>query len=363
MKILFGIIPLLYLGGNAYLCLRMWQALAALPLWARVVLSILFWVVAFSLFFSIGLRDSSMPDWLLRTLFTVGSVWMVFLLYAVLALAVADTLKLTLPAMGHTLWYALPVSVVLLLYGYINYRHPKVERLEITLEHTIGESPIPVVAISDLHLGYGTGLKDLERYVELINRQRPDLILIVGDLIDNSLKPLEREPFDWALSDLKAPLGIWMVPGNHEYISGMEAVADYLQRTPIRLLRDDVVQLPVGVQLVGRDDRSNRLCQPLDKLLANTDAKYPTIVLDHQPYGLAEADSLGVDLLLCGHTHRGQVFPLNLLTDCLYEQSHGYRKWSHAHIWVSSGLSLWGPPFRIGTRSDLAVIEIRGKAR
>jgi predicted MPP superfamily phosphohydrolase len=83
-------------------------------------------------------------------------------------------------------------------------------------------------------------------------------------------------------------------------------------------------------------------------------------VLDHQPYHLAQADSLQVDLMICGHTHRGQVFPLNLMVDRMYEQSHGYRQWQHAHIWVSSGLSLWGPPFRIGTYSDLAVIEISG---
>jgi predicted MPP superfamily phosphohydrolase len=64
--------------------------------------------------------------------------------------------------------------------------------------------------------------------------------------------------------------------------------------------------------------------------------------------------------MICGHTHRGQVFPLNLMVDRMYEQSHGYRQWQHVHIWVSSGLSLWGPPFRIGTYSDLAVIEITG---
>ncbi|MBR3702421.1 MAG: metallophosphoesterase, partial [Alistipes sp.] len=76
---------------------------------------------------------------------------------------------------------------------------------------------------------------------------------------------------------------------------------------------------------------------------------------------LEKADSLGVDFQFSGHTHRGQVFPLNLLTDHMFEQSHGYRHWSHAHIYVSSGLSLWGPPFRIGTHSDMAVIEVKGK--
>ena len=89
-----------------------------------------------------------------------------------------------------------------------------------------------------------------------------------------------------------------------------------------------------------------------------TDRNRPVIVLDHQPYELAKTDSLGVDLQISGHTHRGQIWPLTKITDLLFEQSHGYRKWSHSHIWVSCGLSLWGPPFRIGTDSDIAVIDL-----
>jgi len=81
-------------------------------------------------------------------------------------------------------------------------------------------------------------------------------------------------------------------------------------------------------------------------------------LLDHQPYGLNESDFLGIDLQVSGHTHHGQLWPLSWITDILFEQSHGYRKWSHSHIYVSSGLSLWGPPFRIGTSSDMAVIRI-----
>ena len=83
------------------------------------------------------------------------------------------------------------------------------------------------------------------------------------------------------------------------------------------------------------------------------------IVLDHQPYDLARTDSLGVDIQISGHTHRGQIWPINWLTDRIFEQSHGYLKWTYSHIYVSSGLSLWGPPFRIGTHSEMAVIEVK----
>lgn len=359
MKFLFMALPLLYVGANGYLFLRVLQALSWMPLWSRIVLSLLFWVAAFALFVSIGLRGSQLPGWLLRSLFVVGSVWCAFLLYSVMLLVVTDLLKLAVPSMGHSLWYVLPVTCALLVYGYVNYRHPKVENISISTDHKTEGGNLRIVAVSDIHLGYGTGVRALERYVRLINSQSPDVVLIVGDLIDNSLKPLLGHPFDKVLSTIKAPLGVYMVPGNHEYISGIEKVADYLKDTPVIMLRDSIVTLPGGVQVVGRDDRSDKERKPLGELLAETHDDRPTIVLDHQPYGLAEADSLGVDLLLCGHTHRGQLFPLNLVTDRLFEQSHGYRKWTHSHIWVSSGLSLWGPPFRIGTNSDLAVIELR----
>jgi predicted MPP superfamily phosphohydrolase len=215
-----------------------------------------------------------------------------------------------------------------------------------------------LVAITDVHLGYGTGVDALKGFVDQINQQSPDVVLIVGDLIDNSLKPLFHDSFDKVLSMIKAPQGIYMVPGNHEYISGIDDVADYLRGTSIVLLRDSVVTLSNGIQIVGRDDRMNKKRKPLKELLVHTNEKHPIIVLDHQPYNLNITDSLKVDLQISGHTHHGQLFPFNLLTDYLYEQSHGYRKWKNSHIWVSSGLSLWGPPFRIGTKGDFAIIDI-----
>lgn len=358
MKYMFLLLPLVYLIGNGYLFWRIWQTMIGIPLWGKVVATILFWLIAVSLFIVIGLREMQLPDGLLKPMFNIGAVWMVFLLYMVLLLCVLGIAKIFIPTMGNTLWYALVTTICLLLYGYVNYKHPRVEHINVLLEKEFEGNPMRIVAVSDVHLGYGTGISTLRNYVKLINDQHPDLILITGDLIDNSLRPLLHEPFDEVLSTLHAPMGIYMVPGNHEYISGMEACDEFLKRTPICLLRDSIVTLSNGIQLVGRDDRTNRRRKSLIELLHQTDNRYPVIVLDHQPYQLAKVDSLGVDIQLSGHTHHGQVWPLSLVTDYLYEQSHGYRKWKHTHIWVSSGLSLWGPPFRIGTDSDMAVIEL-----
>ena len=156
--------------------------------------------------------------------------------------------------------------------------------------------PLKVVAISDVHLGYATNKAMLERYVDLINAERPDLVIIGGDLIDNSVVPLHHEHMEEELSRIYAPLGVYMVPGNHEYISGI----DELEKT----------------------------------------------------------EKAGVDLQFSGHTHRGQVWPMSWIVDRMFELSYGIKKIGNSTIYVSSGLSLWGPPFRIGTDSEIVVFQL-----
>ena len=204
--------------------------------------------------------------------------------------------------------------------------------------------PLKVVAISDVHLGYATNKAMLEGYVDLINAERPDLVIIGGDLIDNSVVPLHHEHMEVELSRIYAPLGVYMVPGNHEYISGIEESEKFIAKTPIVLLRDSVITLPNQVQLVGRDDRHNRGRKTLEQLTENLDPSKP-----------------GVDLQFSGHTHRGQVWPMSWIVDRMFELSYGIKKTGNSTIYVSSGLSLWGPPFRIGTDSEMVVFNITFK--
>lgn len=348
-----------YLGGNAYIFVRSLQALASVPMVAKILFSVLFWVASLSLVVAMLMRDIAVSPVLMKALNVVGAAWLVFTLYMVIALFCVDVVRWFIPSLRFGFGLALTVTLCVLGYGYYNYRHPRVSELEISLEKPISGDALRIVAVSDIHLGYATGKARLKEYVELINSQNPDLILIIGDLIDNNVRPLYEERMAEELSQLKAPQGIYMVPGNHEYISGIKAVEEFVKQTPITLLRDTVVTLPCGLQIVGRDDRFNLRRRPLADIMAMVDKTKPTIMLDHQPYDVAKKDSLAVDVQLSGHTHHGQVFPMNLLTDSMYEQSHGYRRWQHSHVYVSSGLSLWGPPFRIGTYSELLLLTIK----
>ena len=361
MKMMFLSMIAAYLCGNIYIFVRALQTLSGLSLGWKVVFSLGYWLAALALVLSIFvLRHIEIPEVLSQGLFNIGSVWLVFTLYMVLALLVTDISKLFVPTLKT---YGFVVSfgftVCLLTYGYFNYKHPDINHLDITLDKPLQGQPMKIVAISDVHLGNGTRKPQLQKFVEMINAQEPDLIIIGGDLIDNSLIPLYQQKMEEELNQLKAPMGIYLAPGNHEYISGMEACEQFLKGTPIRLLRDSIVTLPNGLQLIGRDDRSNRRRLPIAELMKQADSTKPTLLIDHQPYEVAKKDSLGIDIQFSGHTHRGQVWPLSLLVDNMYEQSHGYRRWTNSHVYVSSGLSLWGPPFRIGTKSDMLVMRVK----
>ncbi len=349
---------LLMVGANVYLYVRLVQSLPPLSLCARAGLVAVLVLLSLSFVLSIVLRHAAVPVWLSQGLFRVGSVWFLFLLYMIPALLLTDAAGRLFPAFAHGFWVAVLLDVAVLIYGNWKYHHPRVNTIPLSLPGLQAGAPRRIVAISDVHLGHGTGRASLARYVDMVNAQRPDVVLIVGDLVDNSVRPLLHDSMALELNRLHAPMGIYMVPGNHEYISGIRAVRDFLADTPVRLLRDSVVTLPGGIRLVGRDDRMNRHRAPLETLLKQGAAHAPTLVMDHQPYELSRADSLGVTLLVCGHTHRGQVWPINWVTDALFEQSHGYRKWPRSHVYVSQGLSLWGPPFRIGTESELVVFDV-----
>jgi predicted MPP superfamily phosphohydrolase len=286
--------------------------------------------------------------------------WLVFTLYMVMSLLFFDVFRLFCPSFRLGFAAALFTTVVILAYGYVHYRHPAVRVVDAMIDKPadIAGGTFRIVAVSDIHLGMGTTETRLREYAEMIQAQQPDLILIGGDLIDNSLAPVVHRKMENVLARLHAPAGVYMVPGNHEYISDIGECIHYLRQTPIRLLRDSVVMLPGRIQLVGRDDRSNAARLSLAQLMAQTDRARPVIVVDHQPTEVLQAAEEDVDVLFCGHTHDGQVWPLNIVARRLFAISHGYRKQGGTHICVSSGLSLWGPPFRIGTQSELVVFNL-----
>jgi len=360
----FVIIFCLYLAGNLYVFIRGWKAISGLSLPTKIIIGVLYWLCAFLLFASFRNRGWGIPDKLAHILYLLGSVWLLFTLYMTLLLLATDILKLVRLRWKYSFWGVLGLTIFVLLYGSYQYNHPKVAEINLEIDKSLNQSKgqLRIVAFSDVHLGMGTGKDKLKKYVKLVNEQQPDLILIGGDLIDNSLEPLYAEHMEEELSELKAPLGIYMALGNHEYFGGGIAnTKKFLELTPIILLQDSMVTLPNGLQILGRDDRRAKNRKPLSEWKNRINQDRPVILIDHQPYDLENIPSAGIDLQFSGHTHRGQVWPLSWIADHMFELSYGYKRFGGSQIYVSSGLSLWGPPFRIGTNSEIVVFNLQFK--
>ena len=360
MPAFFIVLFSLYLSGNIYIFIRGWQAVCGLPVALKIALAILYWLGTLSFFSMLKARDGGLPMTLAHYLHEIGTGWLVFTLYMVLCLLFIDFLKLFHFQWLYSFHVVLSLVLCVLCYGYINYKHTRVKTIDLSIAKPLSSSVkhIKAVAISDVHMGVGTDKGAMKKYVELINSQQPDIVLIAGDLIDNSVIPLRIMRMEEELAQIKAPMGIYMCPGNHEHISRLGESIEFLRNTPVQLLIDSVATLPNGLQIAGRADRSSNSRFSVAELVKKADLSSPLILLDHQPTELDAAADAGVDLQISGHTHKGQIWPISLLTNYMFELSYGYMKKGSTHFYTSSGLSLWGPPFRIGSVSELVVFNL-----
>ena len=359
MPVFFILLLVSYLLGNIYVFVRGLQALGQISLVFKGIYCTVFWTIALLLFVIMLLRGSKqIPVSLGHTLFQIGSGWLVFILYMVIFLACTDLFRVFNSSYHYGYHLSLLLTISLLIYGYIHYQHPVKQVINISVNKPAPQQDkLKIVAVSDWHLGFGTNLKRLRKDIDRINAEKPDLILIAGDLIDNDVTPVITQEMEKELNRLQASMGIYMAPGNHEYISGINQCMEFINKTDIQLLKDSVATLPCGVQIIGRDDFSNRNRLSAHDWKNLIDPSKPIILLDHQPSHLDDAQTINADIQFSGHTHNGQFIPFNLVTKYLFELSYGYKKTGDTHYYVTSGIALWGPPFRIGTDSEIVVFE------
>jgi uncharacterized protein len=304
----------------------------------------------------------------------VGSFWLAAMIYFFLFVVIIDLVRmvnLVVPvypsfvtgnyAMTKMVIFASVVVIVIvsIIGGYINAISPRVTRLDLAVHKHAGTmKKLHLVMVSDIHMGTVIGPRRIGALVDHINALKPDLILIAGDAVDEDLAPVIRHNLGANLENLKAPLGVYGITGNHEYIGGAEPAVNYLRKHGINLLRDSAVLVNNSFYIAGREDRdrerfTGKKRKPVAELLQDVDKSLPVILLDHQPFQLGLAQEAGADLQLSGHTHHGQLWPASWITKAIYELSYGYLKKGDTHFYVSSGYGSWGPPVRIGTRSEI----------
>ena len=348
------------LSANVYVIWHIWRILP-FAIWVKW-LSTAFVIMSFAcLFISLSPILDKIPLDVATIIYEFGTGWLIALLYLLLTFLVLDIGRLIhivpAPFLKDSVWGTVSVAIFiggLLLYGNIHYNEKY--RESITLKTTKPLSrPVKAVLLSDLHLGYHNRNSDLQHWVDIINKEKPDMVLIAGDIIDRSIRPLEVENMAETFKGINAPVIACL--GNHEFFAGVPNSLKFYKDAGITLLRDSSIVLG-SIQIIGRDDRMNMRRHKTAQLVENLDRDKYTILLDHQPYNLEETEQNGIDFQLSGHTHHGQIWPLSLITESVYECASGSWKRGNTHYYISSGLGIWGGKFRIGTRSEYVVATI-----
>ncbi|MCU0457854.1 MAG: metallophosphoesterase [Bacteroidales bacterium] len=378
MAIFLTVVMTVYILVNYYLWLKGRRALAGAGFnttWYTAV-----FIVLASTFVLGKFLEHTWTNLLTDILNVTGGFWMGFMLYGFLAWLAADILLLiqkpfhivpaeALPKLRLWIFTGITSGVILLIIiGFINAISPRTKRYDLVVAKEIASGePLRIVAVSDIHLGSIIRKRSMRHLSEMISEEKPDLVLFLGDLLDGSIGPVLRGDL---LSYLKIPqprYGIYAITGNHEFMSELGKSIPYIESKGIRVLKDEVVRLENGVQVIGRIDRTalhthGSRREPLEKLLAETNTAAPIILLDHQPYDLSLLAGTPVDLQMSGHTHDGQMWPLSVITKRMFELSHGYRMFGKTHVIVSSGFGIWGPRMRIGTRPEILSVTLKGSS-
>lgn len=227
---------------------------------------------------------------------------------------------------------------------------------------------LTVAVISDVHLGRLVPASRLEKLFNLAKPYKPDAVFLVGDILDDHIR-LDIPAMRKAVENMAAPFGVWVVLGNHEYYSSegnIQTSIDLLKASGMHLLRDEWAVLGGKILLVGRDDYSDRRFSSspqasLEGLLNSVPKEQrhlPMIVLDHQPRHLEEAQKVGAQLQLSGHTHKGQIWPFSLVVNWMYENPAGHSMRGDTHYFVTVGGGTWGPPMRNTARPEVVLLRL-----
>lgn len=248
------------------------------------------------------------------------------------------------------------VLVLVFIYGTFNAYSPVVRTYDVNLADD-GTRKLNIVMISDTHFGVLSNKRHAESMVREINKLSPDLILFPGDVVDDRIDSYSEQHIEQIIAKLKAKYGVYVSLGNHDK-GDTNKLIKVLEDSNMTVLHDQKTVVADGITLIGRKDKTDKDRASIEELMKDVDKTKPVILLDHQPYDLDIAKKQGVDVMVSGHTHRGQVAPFQYVTSRIFENDWGYLKKGELHSIVSSGYGFWGPPIRTNSRSEIVQLKL-----
>jgi len=378
MVLFFTIFFTVYTALNYYIFIRGWQALHSLP-WLKPFYIVVFIIAAYGYVFT-KLLYKFLPAIIYDIWLGIGAIWFAFFVYFILLLLGLDIIRLFnsffnfLPKyIYHNYEETKKITAIVIIalvglivfLGNLNKRDITVKNLNITLPKGNGKlNELNMVMASDLHLSPIDGERLLSKIIDKINSVNPDIVLFAGDIVDDKAVILQDRGIGESYKRLNPKYGIYSITGNHEYINDVEPSVKFMEQYGMKVIRDSYELVDSSFYLVGREDVAMRQFtgkerKSLDAMINSINSDYPKILLDHTPVRLEQAEKSGIDLQLSGHTHHGQIWPGNIITNMIYEVSWGYLKNGPTQYYVSSGAGTWGPPVRTGSKSEIVNIKIK----
>ena len=375
---IFGvaIIISIYGSANYYIARKIYQ-------WLRLVIpSInvkLFAGVYIFIAFSMILAFLPLPSNVNNIVSWISAYWMgifvylfLFILVAQLILLIGRMVKIIpTPLPQHFHFYA-GLTVLLLTTSFVSYGIYNATQIthvsyDIQMKETPFRGDMNIILISDLHLGAVNSEKRLEKIVDNINKLEPDIVCIAGDIFNDDYQAIQDpERAINLLKSITATYGVYGSLGNHDGGKTFDDMIAFLERSNIKLLTDEYTVIDERMIVFGRVDPSpiggfgDIKRKDITEVLDSIDTNMPIIVMDHTPTKLEQYGE-EIDLVLAGHTHRGQIFPGNLVTNAIFEVDYGHyqKDATNPHVIVTSGVGTWGMPMRVGTNNEIVSIRLR----
>ncbi len=361
----------------------------------KISLGIVYTLLAFTLAIAFFMPPASEPR---RIVQLISNYWLGVFLYTVLTVLLGHLLSVLLRRVfrvldidffkrrrNHIISGILTLSVIagVSTYGIYHAQDIKLNEYSVDIAKEVnGTKSLKVVLIADLHLGFSIGEKHIRKTVDMINAQNPDIVCIAGDIYDNDFNAVKNpDKIAETLSEIKSTYGTYACWGNHDVdekilagftfgVRGAKShnanMPEFFRKANITLLEDETRLIDNKFYVSGRIDEkkpatpNNERKTPYE-LLSELDKTKPVIVIYHEPDELKELSDAGCDLLLCGHTHNGQLFPGNLTIKLFWENAAGYLKKGNMHNIVTSGVGVWGPFMRVGTDAEVVSVNVSFK--
>jgi predicted MPP superfamily phosphohydrolase len=300
-------------------------------------------------------------------IYKLAMLVMGFYIYLLLIVMLIDLVSLIFDFPHKIKAYAsLGITLIMTVYSYVNSTIIRTTEIEVPLKNLTEE--IKAVHLTDVHIGHFRLDGFLDEIIQKTNAQTPDIVFITGDYLDSKYA-LDYKYFE-PLRKINAP--IYFVGGNHDLATNNEKIFELMERAGVNTLRNEIADFK-GIQLIGlkhmapdskrKDVHTRHMNETIESTMKSLkfDKDKPSIVLHHAPNGIKYTNDAGVDLYIAGHTHAGQFFPFSVITEFMFEYNKGLHNFNGTQVFVSQGIGTFGPPFRLGTISEIVTLNLKAK--